>query len=359
MKKKELINEKKHSLMEKTSRYCQEYLNEDYKDLCKKLIEKMARKRECPFMRGNLDIWSAAVVYAIGSVNFLFDKNTEPYRSADDICKFFGTKKSTTGQKASLLRDMFKMHYFDTEFSTQEIKESSPFDQLEISESGLIIPKLEQNAQKGTLVQKYQEYRSLSREMNSSFVDKISTKESMQQAANLLGISTGAGPFFFEDEKEMDMLMDFLLYSLHNPAELFQDDFDTPEQKEILQAIGKSYTSLFEIQDVNPEESMMVLLDIFHEGKTVQLIDLGLSMSVSRWKVCPLIFTRIIQFSDFAMTSGCSHIFDPNIKKYLLKKYNNQMKKTRLVKRISDETIRQFVVFFQLQRSDGLEVQFQ
>lgn len=42
---------------------------------------KLGRKREVPFQRGKIEIWAAAVVYAIGSPNFLFDKSFEPYMS--------------------------------------------------------------------------------------------------------------------------------------------------------------------------------------------------------------------------------------------------------------------------------------
>jgi len=46
---------------------------EDYKQLSEKLILKMKRKRNVPFMTGRLEIWAGAIIYALGRINFLFD----------------------------------------------------------------------------------------------------------------------------------------------------------------------------------------------------------------------------------------------------------------------------------------------
>ena len=127
MRDKNVIEEKTKTLIEMTAEFCITYLDEDYKQLCEKLIRKMSRKRNVPFLYGRIDIWAAAIVYALGQINFLFDRSFEPYANVEDICNYFGTSKSTTSQKAKLLRDMFKMGYWDSEFSTTNMKKSKPF----------------------------------------------------------------------------------------------------------------------------------------------------------------------------------------------------------------------------------------
>lgn len=42
------------------------------------MIHKMARKRDVPFVTGRIEIWAAAVIHALGTVNFLFDKASQP-----------------------------------------------------------------------------------------------------------------------------------------------------------------------------------------------------------------------------------------------------------------------------------------
>jgi len=70
-----------------------EKLDDEYLQLCEKLINKMCRKQEVPFKRGKLDIWAASVIDAIGFVNFLFDKSFEPYTTVFDINEYFGTNR--------------------------------------------------------------------------------------------------------------------------------------------------------------------------------------------------------------------------------------------------------------------------
>ena len=128
MNNKEKINTIKQELIKLTSEFCCKYLDEEYKKLSEKLIFKMSRKRNVPFLSGRINVWAAGVIYSLGQVNFLFDKSFKPYVSADDICNYFGTSKSTTGQKAKVIRDMFKLGYWDSEFATEMMKENNPLN---------------------------------------------------------------------------------------------------------------------------------------------------------------------------------------------------------------------------------------
>jgi Domain of unknown function (DUF6398) len=138
MQDKATVQQYTEKLIQMTNGFCDRYLDQEYKDLCEKLIRKMSRKRVVPFLSGRIEIWAAAVVYAIGSINFLFDKSFEPYATADDICNYFGTSKSTTGQKAKTIRDMFKLYYYDREFSTREMQDNNPFSNVFLD--GMPIP---------------------------------------------------------------------------------------------------------------------------------------------------------------------------------------------------------------------------
>lgn len=140
MKDKAIVEEKMKGLIEMTGSFCNQYLDADYKQLGEKLIRKMSRKRHVPFLSGRMEIWAAAIVYALGSINFLFDTSFKPYATADDICNYFGTSKSTTSQKAKLIRDMFNLGYYDEEFSTTHMRDHSPFSNL-VMINGLIVDK--------------------------------------------------------------------------------------------------------------------------------------------------------------------------------------------------------------------------
>jgi hypothetical protein len=53
------------------------------------------------------------VVYAIGSVNFLFDRTQTPHLSAAELCKRFGVTKSAAAARAKLIRELFRMRQAD------------------------------------------------------------------------------------------------------------------------------------------------------------------------------------------------------------------------------------------------------
>lgn len=103
------------------------------------MVEKLGRKRTVPSMSGKLEVWAAGIIHAIGTVNFLFDKSFQPYATVHDICVHFGVAQSTASQKSKLLRDMFKMDYFNNEFATQRSQQSNPFNNL-VSINGFIVP---------------------------------------------------------------------------------------------------------------------------------------------------------------------------------------------------------------------------
>lgn len=136
---KQKIKEREEKLLELTGTFCAQKLDDKYPQLSEKLIKKLGRKREVPFQRGKLEIWAAAVVYAIGSINFLFDKSFEPYLTPKQINDYFGTKKSTVSNKTGDIKDMFDMGHFSPDFSTQSITESNPFNKM-VMVDGFIVP---------------------------------------------------------------------------------------------------------------------------------------------------------------------------------------------------------------------------
>jgi hypothetical protein len=124
---KEKIIEKQQEIIQLCKDFCNEKLDREYAALAEKLICKLGRKRNVPFATGKSPIWAAAVIHALGTINFLFDKSFEPYATIDDINNYFGTKKSTTGNKSKEIRDLLKLGYWNSEFSTQRMIKDNPF----------------------------------------------------------------------------------------------------------------------------------------------------------------------------------------------------------------------------------------
>lgn len=129
----------KNQLIDLTNDFCKKYVNEEYADLSRKLINKMARKRSVPFLAGRLEIWAAAVIHSLGTINFLYDRKTSPYASYDTVIEHFSVSKSTVGQKSKLIRDMFSLQHFDAEFSTKANLKDNPFNRLAMVNGFLVM----------------------------------------------------------------------------------------------------------------------------------------------------------------------------------------------------------------------------
>lgn len=128
-------------LIEMTAAFCQQHVDTEYERLCRELIEKMARKRPVPFLSGRTEIWAAAIVHALGTINFLFDKSFPPHTTADTLCDYFHVSRRTVAQKAKLIRGMFKLGYFDPQFSTEHIAKNNPLAGLTMVDGFVVIPE--------------------------------------------------------------------------------------------------------------------------------------------------------------------------------------------------------------------------
>ena len=69
--------------------------------------------------------WAGAVVYALGQVNFLFDRTQQPHVTPDDLSAVFRLSKSTMSAKAKQVRDLLKMD-FSPEFQSVAMIAQNP-----------------------------------------------------------------------------------------------------------------------------------------------------------------------------------------------------------------------------------------
>ncbi|MGI8610395.1 MAG: DUF6398 domain-containing protein [Candidatus Dormibacteria bacterium] len=127
------------AVVEITDRFCAEHLDHDYAELCRRLVGRLGRKRPSPLQRGDLRIWSGAVVYTIGSLNSLFDPSEPPHLSASELCRLMDVSPATAANKARDIRNLLRLAPFDPDLSRREIAEQSPLRNL-VEVGGLIVP---------------------------------------------------------------------------------------------------------------------------------------------------------------------------------------------------------------------------
>ena len=106
--------------------FFQEHLNEDYAVLCRKLAEKLARKRPSPLLQGSPNAWASGIVRAIGGANFLHDKSQKPYMRSTDIDHYLGTSPSSGAAKLAAIRKMFGINQLDSNWILPSRLENNP-----------------------------------------------------------------------------------------------------------------------------------------------------------------------------------------------------------------------------------------
>lgn len=121
-----------------TDEACHKHLNEEYAETARRLAARLARKRPSPLLRGWPKTWACGIVYAIGAVNFLFDKSFQPYMSAGDLCQAFGVSKSSGSNKARDIQKMFKMYQTAPMWTLPSLIDDNPLIWM-LEVNGLIV----------------------------------------------------------------------------------------------------------------------------------------------------------------------------------------------------------------------------
>ena len=119
-------------------RFCRDRLNDEYLATCRRLLGVLARKRPSPIASGTAAGWAAGVVRAIGYVNFLDDSSRYPHVKTAEIDQAFGVSQATGGAKSKAIRDLLKMHPFDTNWTLPSGMADNPMAYL-ITMNGFIL----------------------------------------------------------------------------------------------------------------------------------------------------------------------------------------------------------------------------
>ena len=129
---------KYQAIVDLTDAFCRTHLNDEYADLCRKLTAKLSRKRPSPLERSRIKSWAAAVLYTIGRVNFLFDKNQTPHLSAQRLCELIGVSQGTASAKSTRIMDILGIVQLHPEWTLPSQLDDNPLAWM-ISVNGLIV----------------------------------------------------------------------------------------------------------------------------------------------------------------------------------------------------------------------------
>ena len=107
--------------------FCRARLNDEYEVFAKGLLARIVYLPRMNLMRGRPEIWAAAIVTVIARLNFLFDKANPDATTMDEICAFFGTVRSTTGNKAAAIEKACDIRMGEPGLCREEITETLTF----------------------------------------------------------------------------------------------------------------------------------------------------------------------------------------------------------------------------------------
>ena len=121
-----------------TDEVAEKNLNDEYAQTIRYATAALCRKRPSPLLKGRVKSWACGITYAIGFVNFLFDRSQDPFMSAADLCAAFGVSKSTGGNKSKEVRDILKTFQRDPNWCLPSEMDNNPMAWL-ISVNGFMI----------------------------------------------------------------------------------------------------------------------------------------------------------------------------------------------------------------------------
>ena len=89
------LQEKFDAIAQATDAFCNQLLNDEYKQLIRLALAALCRKSPSPLLKGQENSWAAGAVHALGMINFLFDASQTPRCKATDIWAYFGLAQGT------------------------------------------------------------------------------------------------------------------------------------------------------------------------------------------------------------------------------------------------------------------------
>jgi hypothetical protein len=320
--------------------FCAQHLNEEYAQLGRELAAALARKRPSPLARGKPEIWACGIVYALGTVNFLFDASQKPHMRADALCAAFGVSQSSGSNKARQIREMFGMYQFDPNWCLPSLIDQNPMvwmlqvdglmvDVRQMSrevqaaafQKGLIPyipadrraqPRIDPPAPEPASLQRYRQYRAAQVELNDKIVNSQMSQPTFDAAARALGVSGAGRQLLLDSEDQISVIMDYAIYEVGKPGtrviDLYRERSGSaaPIERELLEAMTASAVGVYRVESFDEPAGRLLLKQLAPVERELLLTDISLSRSR---KPGVVMFTRLFELPEFAMTGGAALLF--------------------------------------------------
>ena len=106
--------------------FCREHLSDEYADLCRRLAEKLARKRPSPLASGQSNNWACGIVRVIALFNYLGDKKLPRPLHVNTIDGAFGVRQATGQRVSASIRKLLKLGELNTDWVLPDRENQNP-----------------------------------------------------------------------------------------------------------------------------------------------------------------------------------------------------------------------------------------
>lgn len=127
-----------NGIVQLTDQCCRVHLGDEYRELARKLAGALARKRPSPLLSGRSATWACGIVFTLGRVNFLFDRDQKPRVTAADLSRAFGVSASTAAATARKIEAALKIGPLDPRWTLRSRLSENPAAWM-ITVNGLIV----------------------------------------------------------------------------------------------------------------------------------------------------------------------------------------------------------------------------
>ena len=100
-----------------THEFCDTHLTEESRELARAMTVALCRNRPSPLAKGKTASWAYGILYAVGRINFLFDKTQTPHMPADALCRAFGVSSNTASAKAREIENALDLSMMDPQWT--------------------------------------------------------------------------------------------------------------------------------------------------------------------------------------------------------------------------------------------------
>jgi hypothetical protein len=125
-------------IIDVTDDVCRVHLDQEYAEIARQLVARLARRRPSPLARGDARIWAGGVLYVAARVNFLFDRTQTPHLTAKELAEAVGVKQATMANKAAMINRLLDVGIFEPELMTAAMLEQHPLAWI-VEVDGLLV----------------------------------------------------------------------------------------------------------------------------------------------------------------------------------------------------------------------------